>query len=696
VSRTPNFQDQKTLPARGDGDGERDSDGDLDLEAQEVLRAVAHAPPRRPSSTVVPGMRWGDADRFIIERRIGRGGMGTVYAATDSVLGRIVALKVLDAAVTQQDAAHHAPLLREARLAARAEHERIARVYDVGMHDGLAFVAMEYVQGGTLRQWMTGRDVPLAEIVDIATQIAEGLAELHAKEVVHRDLKPENVMLTKQRGVKLLDFGLARYTVRTAEDIGLAARAVLLDGVSLAAASGTPGYMAPEQCAGEPIDARADVFALGVILYELITGERLFRGASLDAILRATLAWVPVLRGEPWSRLPAQLRDIIARMLARDPAQRFADGGAVLGALRDLDLGAPAPGLRLAPAIAQPFSKAPTQPAPARPRSWGVRRGLARRGLELSCVIAAGLFLLAPRPSQRTLAPAPRGMARINGGAISIGRDERELDRECALIGAECERDQMLRETPRAVVTVAPFFLDQREVTNQQFADMLNDFRANVDVADDPDDHYPRVVSGKARFGHDGPWIDLSPKRGGIEYTRGVGYRARAGRENLPAVQISWQGAMQYCESVGKRLPTEDEWEAAARGLDDRRFPWGQALPRCGDVVIPNDGELVPSAWQCPKAAVLRAVGRAPQDVTPEGVHDLAGNVTEWTASWYGPGNRATPPKAGKPRDARVIRGGSWAESLMARTSGRNRLGPEVMAANIGFRCASNADDASL
>src|SRR6185436_26954 len=128
---------------------------------------------------------------YLIKQRLGRGGMGTVYAATDTVLHRVVALKVLDAG--DQDAAHHARLLREAQLAARVEHERIARVYDVGTHDGFAFVAMEYVAGGTLRQVMMRRDLSVAQIIDIATQIAEGLAELHENGVIHRDLKPENV-----------------------------------------------------------------------------------------------------------------------------------------------------------------------------------------------------------------------------------------------------------------------------------------------------------------------------------------------------------------------------------------------------------------------------------------------------------------------------------------------------------------------
>src|SRR5262249_41388407 len=160
----------------------------------------------------------------------------------------VVALKILDAVDANQHAAHYAQLLREAQLAALVEHERIARVYDVGQHDGFAFVAMEYVPGGTLRQRM-GREVPLPQILDIATQIAEGLAELHSKGVIHRDLKPENVMLTAQGGIKLLDFGLARYSVVTTDSSGGPPRVTNLDGVSVAAASGTPGYMAPEQYA---------------------------------------------------------------------------------------------------------------------------------------------------------------------------------------------------------------------------------------------------------------------------------------------------------------------------------------------------------------------------------------------------------------------------------------------------------------
>jgi formylglycine-generating enzyme required for sulfatase activity/predicted Ser/Thr protein kinase len=668
------------------------ADNDSDSEDNAMLRAVAHAPPRWPSSLVVPGTRWGEAGRYMIERRLGHGGMGSVYAATDTVLERVVALKVLDAPDAGHDAAYKERLRREAKLAARVEHERIARVYDVGSHEGLEFVAMEYVQGGTLRQWMAGREVPAPEIIDIAIQIAEGLAELHAHGVVHRDLKPENVMRTAQGGIKLLDFGLARHTVGPGEPIA-PGRSRMFDGASVGTASGTPGYMAPEQCAGQPIDARVDIFALGVIIHELVTGERLFRGATLGAIIRATLAWVPELSDATWRRVPERLRDLTARMLARDPAERFDNGTSVLAALHELRPEASLRGMPLPVAIAQTSDKPPTPLALPPQRFAWVRRGRLRRGLAIGCAILAVVFLVVLRPRHKPLAPPPppRGMVRIDAGTLHVGRDIAEIDRECAQIGPECERDQMLREVPRAELTVAAFFLDQNETTNEQFAAMLNASRGSLVVADDEDHHYPRYVHRNAGTGNEEVLIDLHAAYGGIEYPPGGRYRVRTGREQRPVSQVSWYGATWYCEAVGKRLPTEDEWEAAARGHEDRRFPWGDDVPRCGDIALPNDGELVPSSTPCSKVPEARPVGSTPKDVTPDGVHDLGGNVSEWTSSWYVPGNRAAHRRTGATNAARVIRGGSWGESLMARSSGRNRLSPLNVGPNLGFRCADDA-----
>ena len=349
----------------------------------EILRAVAHAPARRPPpEPAQPGERWGAGGRYTIERRLGRGGMGTVYSATDTMLHREVALKVLDPGSGDDGAVQRARLLREARIAARIEHERVARIYDVGEHEGALFVAMELVRGVTLRRWMDGRAVAAGEILAVARQIAEGLAALHASGVFHRDLKPENVMLTDQGGVRLLDFGLARQTARVGGDgersapvAGEGRAARVSEGESLAFA-GTPGYMAPEQCEGKALDARVDVFALGVIVYELVTGVRPFGSGASEEVVEGRVRVAPDFSGAVWKEMPARLQEVCARMLAWEPAERFSGGAGVGDALHGIrgDSVLPAalvPSGRLLPSVAQELANAETEAAPVpRRRGW--------------------------------------------------------------------------------------------------------------------------------------------------------------------------------------------------------------------------------------------------------------------------------------------------------------------------------------
>ncbi len=700
-----------TVPGGGGGFGPHDRETSLptcdldssdDLEDERdaaLMRAVAYAPPRRPPSTVVPGTKWSESGRYIIDRRLGRGGMGTVYAATDTVLNRIVALKVLDVAGADHDPAHHARLLREAQLAASMEHERIARVYDVGSHEGFAFVAMEYVPGGTLRQWMARGNVPLAEIVDIVTQIAEGLAELHAKGVVHRDLKPENVMMTAQGGVKLVDFGLARHAVLHAAEADApvpSTRSRLVHSSSTAASSGTPGYMAPEQCNGLAMDERVDIFALGVILYELIAHEKPFRGATVGAIVDATLEGTLIFHESVWAGVPARLRQHTARMLERDPDARFANGGSVLAALRELATGL-SDRIQIMPKAArviQAIAGAPTQRAVRSRVPVFAEAGLAPRGVELSVAAVALLCLAlqAGQPPARKRPTPPAGMALIEGGSVSVGQNKEDVERECRDIGPGCRATALDREVPRQTVSVTPFFLDREEVTNAELAKMLNLHRGTLNVYDDDQTGVPRFVRQNRGTG-DELLVDLDAALGGIEYVNRYEFRVRPGHAQLPAVQMTWYAARLYCATSGKRLPTENEWEAAARGVANRRFPWGDAPPRCGQVATPDDG-WIPGAESCSRERVAQPVGTMSQDVTPEGIHDLAGNVSEWTSSLFVQGNRTTPANAGSPDAPRVFRGGSWNASLMARTSGRDRLPPSIMGPNLGFRCAVDLEAA--
>lgn len=733
-----------------------------DSAADALLREIAHAPPRRPPSEVAAGTRWSESGRFVIERPLGRGGMGSVYAARDTLLERAVAIKVLDGA--DADPAHNARLLREAKLAARVEHERIARVYDVGTHNGFGFVAMEYVQGGTLRQSLKTRRLALDEVLTLATQIAEGLAAMHAEGLVHGDLKPENVLLTEKGGVKLVDFGLARSAVIFTGEAIDSAWVSAASEASLQLTGGTPGYMAPEQYEGQHGDPRIDVFALGVIIGELVLGKRLLRDAAPTAssasaaivtLRQATREAATRLRGEEWDALPAELRHDVARMLARDPAERFSDGAEVFASLRKLATpGSPTTTKALLPpATARALGEAATQhavPSSKPPTATPKRRitakhlGLGSGLAALGAIAAVQLIPDSPAPASppdpiaaSTAPPVPpAGMVLIAGGELDVGRTLEEIDRECQLIGAGCDRRQMLREVPRTRVKVAPFFLDRDEVTNEAYAEMLNTFTGILAVVDDEDHHVPRFVHRNAGASTSGGTsevlIDLNAKNGGIEYVNRRDYRVREGRARLPAAQVSWYGAKLYCESRGKRLPTENEWEAAARGAEDRRFPWGNELPRCPtpalaarapmgadasvasvQINVPNDGQLGLSV-DCPVEVSVRPVGApgavlelsgnvaewvevsgrsadaSQRDITPEGVRDLGGNVAEWTSDTFVEDNRASHAATGSPEQPRVIRGGSWGESVMARSSGRNRRPPSVMGANLGFRCAAD------
>src|SRR6185503_20318247 len=175
-------------------------EGDWLVEAQP--HTTIQALPDRSGIDSIPLPCWTPSGRYIIHRRLGRSRMATVYTATDTLLGRSVAVNVFDAVWADREA-DHARILREAQLAARVEHERIVRVYDVGTHEGLVFVVMEYVSGRSLRQWMRKREIQMLQVVKIAVQIAEGLAALHAKGITQGNLKPENLMMTENGDVKL-------------------------------------------------------------------------------------------------------------------------------------------------------------------------------------------------------------------------------------------------------------------------------------------------------------------------------------------------------------------------------------------------------------------------------------------------------------------------------------------------------------
>ena len=246
---------------------------------------------------------------YRVTDKLGEGGMGVVYKAEDTTLERPVALKFL-AAHAIEDPEHQARFLREAKAAARLDHQNICSIYEIGEAAGRTFLAMAYLEGQTLKDKIAERPLKLDEVLDIALQTAHGLKSAHQKQIVHRDIKPANLMLTEEGLVKVMDFGLAQL----AEGSKLTKTKTLL---------GTPAYMSPEQARREPTDRRTDVWSLGVVIYEMVTGRLPFRGERQEAVLYAIGNEDPEPITALRAGLPMQLDNIVGKALAKKPDERY-------------------------------------------------------------------------------------------------------------------------------------------------------------------------------------------------------------------------------------------------------------------------------------------------------------------------------------------------------------------------------------
>ena len=351
------------------------------------------------------------ADRYEIIRRLGAGGMGAVYLARHQLMDRLCAVKVLAPGQHRDQEALHR-FTREAQNASRIVHPSVCTIYDFGTtDDGIAYLAMEYLEGRTLGAILAEQKrLPLDRAIRLTRAIAAGLDAAHELGIVHRDLKPDNVMVIATRtgeAVKLVDFGIAKALAKEPEG-GVTAPGVVI---------GTPDYMAPEQFAGDPVDPRADIYALGVMFYRMATGSLPHLGESARDTLtrRLTEPPRPLAEALPDSMFPEGLQPVVTRVLARRPAERYPTAGAFGTALVELFTGP----LEIAtmPTVRLDTATAPVPPQPA-PRRRGV---LVAVGSAIGIATIAAIVMLKPSlgssetpiDSTRTVQPPPQPPAAL-------------------------------------------------------------------------------------------------------------------------------------------------------------------------------------------------------------------------------------------------------------------------------------------
>ena len=391
---------------------------------------------RADSSALVSGPGVRIAGRYVLGELIGAGGMGRVYRAHDEVLDRDVALKVLDRPEAGEDAAR----LGEACAAARLTHPGIAKVFDCGRDAGHAFIVTELVRGSTLDELLRERGVlGSAEAIELGGRLADALDHAHRRGVIHCDVKPQNVIVTPEGEPKLVDFGIAQ--------VAAAPRAEIV--------AGSAPYLAPEQVSGGPIDGRVDVYALGAVLYELLTGRPPFDGGNAAAVISRRLVADPAAPQALNPAVPAELGEVILRALARDPGQRYARAGDFGDGLRGVAMAAREPTARRGAVPARPPGRWRSRPHPRlalrRPRTLLIGAAILLPWLLLA-VLVGQIGRSSPPPD----APPDPVIRPIAAASPSVGG------------AAATATDLPVVATP-AAGAVTPFW-----VSNHRIAEMWN------------------------------------------------------------------------------------------------------------------------------------------------------------------------------------------------------------------------------
>ena len=696
--------------------------------------------------------------RYQIIEEVGRGRMGSVYRAHDPDFAREVAVKVIP---LWDDQTLQQRFLRKAQTLISLEHPAIVPIYDFGEENGQVFIVSKLMNGGSLADRVRVGRFSLTEAAHLLAAIAPALDEAHARDLIHYDLKPSHILfdLDHPYAPCIADFGIANFLIEThpATFVGL------------------PAYMSPEQLRTKSeLDGRSDIYALGVILFELLTGQLPYQA---DTSLGLALGHVndPIPSLEPIRpELPADTQIIIDCVLAKASHSRYPTATALSEALMALAMGksiAP-PSTAIHPTTSAANRPNVTEPLKASQKNLPFIRSKTddtapfldgesaaeikhkNENLEpLSAVKVPQKELLLssvdssqeaapdslpslederdasakPIPSQQK--PAFWQQKRVWGGVVLlamiiafsgwffVGDSWRSLDRrggwrtaptssldigstqtsqkdnmvmvyvpagEFAMGSLEHDPNAYENEKLQRNVYLDAFWIDQTEVTKAMFARFVEESGYQTDAE--------AAGYGLVYIPATDDWEEIK----GANWQHPVGLATTGDRlDNYPVVQVSWNDANAYCEWASRRLPTEAEWEKAARGTDGRQYPWGNEFS--GELLNYCDATCITTTGKDDNAndeyQDLAPVGTYPNGASPYGALDMSGNVWEWMADWFDESYYKNAPERNPPGAEsgtyRILRGGSWANNfIFARTTLRGGAVPTESFDNLGFRCA--------
>lgn len=631
-------------------------------------------------------------DRYTLIKKLGQGGMGVVYEVRDPRLNRRVAIKLLPGHLLGNPEMRRR-FEQEAQTIAQLQHPNIVKILDYGEYttDQLSFqpyFVMELLEGGSLEDRLQqGQPLPLAEIKRILDQLAPAFDAAHNMNIVHRDVKPGNILFDRNNIPYLSDFGIAR-----------------LAATSSITSIGTPGYMAPEQyTARSGIDGRTDVYQLGVTIYQMVAGFLPFQGAQQQMMYQHLNVEPPRLHLlDP--HLPQLWSAVVAKALAKDPADRYSTVSALITALERPDYTPteilPKPPPVLEPTVLLPERTLPSTVAVPKTALWGGG----------GIVVLLLLLMVASFFWNREVEPALTSMMTSEGAEIAFVTATDTLTplptNTSTLTPTPLPTETPIptstplpTETSTPTATPSPTKTPTPTLTPSPTNTLLpqaGDVMTVTLPAGDVEVAMVYVPAGVFTMGSDygssdeqpvhevdvdAFWIDRTEVTNVqfVVFATVTNYVSRATVEpaNHPVVHVTWQDAVAFCKWRGAALPTEAQWEKAARGMDARIYPWGNTFDKTKLNYAGSDGRLMP-------------VGHYPEGVSPYGALDMAGSVWEWTNSPYRRYPYVSLNNYENKGESIVLRGGSFlfGESV-TRTSFRNNLTPFARYYNVGYRCAS-------